>query len=218
MLKTGWMRLMLAGAGVFLAFAVVACSDDDNGDREPAGATDASPTVAGEATDTSGGQAAPIDTPADGSSGSTGAGPSSAPPIPDFEQPPATTASANGATVEMGIGTYCWTVMCVDKIGVPTKGTLTVNRGDTVSIAVPSDAPALREAGATVFEATQAQPLDDGSEIWPYPGNPGEDIEVEVVGDTVEVTADLAPGRYVLSLGMYFETGDVIYGVLLEVQ
>jgi hypothetical protein len=85
-------------------------------------------------------------------------------------------------------------------------------------MAIPDDAPPLREAAANVFEALDAMPLDDGSEIWPYPGAPGEEVASEVAGDSVDVTVDLAPGRYVLAVSMFFESGDVVYGVLVEVQ
>ena len=218
MLKTGWMKMALAAAGLLLVVSAVACSGGDDEDVEPTGSTGATPAAGGEATATPGDQGAPINTP-DGSSGAPGSGGTgSAPPMPDFEEPPVTTATANGETVETGIGTYCWTTMCVDKIGVPTKGSLTVSRGDIVTIEIPEDAPALREAGANVFEATEPQRLDDGSEIWPYPGAPGAEVASEVAGDTVEVVIDLEPGRYVLSVGMYFEAGDVIYGVLVDVQ
>lgn len=210
--KTGWVRLLLAGASLMAAFVLVACSDD-----EADGATDPAATatsVSGGATATPASEGAPTDVPG------TGAGDATAVPpgFPASDEPPATVASANGVSVETGTGTYCWTLMCVDKIGVPTKGTLTVAQGDTVAIAIPENAPPLREATATVFEAQNSMPLDDGSDIWPYPGAPGDEVASEVTGESVAATIDLAPGRYVLAVFMSFEAGDVVYGVLVEVQ
>jgi hypothetical protein len=69
-----------------------------------------------------------------------------------------------------------------------------------------------------VFPAIDATTLDDGSEIWPYPGALGEDLAHEVNGQDVEVVMNLEPGTYVLSVSMFFEMGDVVYGVLVEVQ
>ena len=51
--------------------------------------------------------------------------------------------------------------------------------------------------------------LDDGSEIWPYPGAPGEDVASEVTDDSLDVVIDLEPGQYVLSAFLAFEAGDV---------
>jgi hypothetical protein len=140
------------------------------------------------------------------------------PAFPTESEPPGTTATANGETVDAGIGTFCWTLLCVDKIGVPTKGTLSVSAGDTVSVAIPQDGPALNGASAAVFAAVDPQPLDDGSEIWPYPGAPGEEVVSEATSGAVEVVVDLEPGQYVLSVFMTFEGGDVVYGVLLDVE
>jgi hypothetical protein len=200
------MRVLLVGASLLTAAVVLACSDDGGEDGANGGATVSD-------------SASPTSTPANETPGSAGSATTPEPPsAPASDEPPVTTASANGQTVETGIGTYCWTLLCVDKIGVPTKGALTVSAGDTVSVAIPDAAPAPREASANVFEAVDAQALDDGSEIWPYPGNPGESVAYEVTADSVDVTVDLAPGRYVLAVGMFFEAGDVVYGVLIEVQ
>ena len=214
--KTGWMRLILAGTGLIGALVLLACSDDDD-EGGANGVTGATTPVNGEATATPASGGGPT-----GLSG-TGAGgvsvtPPAPPSFPATDEPPAASASANSESVETGIGTYCWTRLCVDKIGVPTKGTLIVSPGDTVSVAIPEGVPALREAGANVFEAVGALPLDDGSEIWPYPGATGAEVDYEVTNESVDVVIDLPPGRYVLSVFMSFESGDVVYGVLVEVQ
>ena len=203
-MKTSGIRLALV-ACLLIAGFLAACSDDDGVGENGTGSTEGSQTPNSDTNLT----------PESGTGG--GQVPPPAPPgFPATDEPPVTTASANGQTVEMGIGTYCWTLLCVDKIGVPTRGTLSVAPGDTVTIAIPDDAPPLREASANVFVAANAQTLDDGSEIWPYPGSPGEPLAHEIAGETVEVTVNLEPGQYVLAASMFFEAGDVTYGVLLD--
>jgi hypothetical protein len=179
---------------------VIACGDDD--DRAAAQPSDAATGQSGSARQY-----------ATGSLG--GAAP---PAAPAMGEPPATTATANGQTVDAGIGTYCWTLLCVDKIGVPTGAALTVSSGDIVTVAIPSAAPPFREASVNAFEAVNAMPLDGGGEIWPYPGTPGHELAFAVTNDGIEVTLDLQSGRYVLAVSMFFEPGDVVFGVLLEVQ
>lgn len=112
----------------FLACAVLlsACSDDTN-------APAATPT------------SEPIAT-------QTGASPPFA-GIPGNDPPPMT-ATGGGKTVEMGIGTHCWTNRCVDMVGPVTKGSLEVARGETVVVALPQGTPPLTEVHASAFEAT----------------------------------------------------------------
>ena len=206
-MKTSGIRLALV-ACLLIAGFLAACSDDDGELGENGtGSTESTQTPNGDNNLTP-----------ETSTGGVQEPPPAPPGFPATDEPPVTTASANGETAEMGIGTYCWTLLCVDKTGVPTRGTLSVAPGDTVTLAIPDDAPPLREASANVFEATNAQTLDDGSEIWPYPGSPGEPLAPEIARDTVEVTVDLEPGQYVLAVSMFFEAGDVTYGVLLEVE
>ncbi len=217
LIKTKWLRIALAGAGLAAAatFMVGCGGDDDAGPTSGSGGG----TAVAAATDT---PTPPSEAPTGESGGAVSGGsgtaiPPAAPGFPNTDGPPDTTASANGESVEMGIGTFCWTRMCVDKIGVPTQGTLTVNNGDIVSVAIPAGV-VLKEAVSNAFAAENAMVLDDGSEIWPYPGSPGAEVTSEVAGDAIEVTIDLAPGQYVLAVSMYFESGDSVYGVLLEVQ
>src|SRR5690606_36091608 len=75
------------------------------------------------------------------------------PGVLGMDGPPSTTASANGQSIETGIGTFCWTMLCVDKIGVPTRGVLVVSNGDVVIIGVPDGVPPLREVGVAVLDA-----------------------------------------------------------------
>ncbi len=211
-----WLRIGAAGAGLLVMAFLVACGSGDDNDSPDATQSPVTTAVAGEAPNT------PSDGPAGGSSGPSGGvgneTPLPGPGLPNFEVPPGTTASANGETVEMGIGTYCWTRMCVDKLGVPTRGVLTVKRGDVVSAAVPEAIPARTNTGILLFEATQPLELSDGSRVWANPGNEELTVPFQATGEGVDVTMDVAPGQYVLVVALNFEGGDVTYGVLLDVQ
>jgi hypothetical protein len=148
-------------------------------------------------------------------------GPSETPeiiaPAPTGDVPPDTTATSGGTTVGMGIGTYCWTTKCVDKIGVITRGTLTIASGDEVAVAVPSGAPALNSVSVFAFPAADPQPLDNGETAW-RPDFDGVMLTSELDEDVIRVGGTLEAGTYVLSVGMFFASGDVQYGVVLEVQ
>jgi hypothetical protein len=144
----------------------------------------------------------------------SGANPPAGIPLADV---PGTTATANGKTVEMGIGTYCWTSMCVDKTGAVTKGALDVSRGDIVEVAVPQGTPPLREISATAFQAGTPVNGDNGEQIWPF-NSDTRDLSTGRDGTKVEVDVDLPPGTWILTVGMYFERGDIAYGVVLNVR
>ncbi|HWC29704.1 MAG TPA: hypothetical protein VG845_06440 [Dehalococcoidia bacterium] len=137
---------------------------------------------------------------------------------PALEAPPGTNVSSGGATVEMGIGTYCWTSLCVDKIGPITKGTLTVSRGARISVAVPSGTPPLREVNIQAFPAGNSQDVGNGETAWQPDFDRATELPSSRNGQAVEFGSDLAPGKYVLIAAMYFERGDVIYSAVLEVR
>jgi hypothetical protein len=134
------------------------------------------------------------------------------------DDPPSTTATAGGKTVEMGVGTHCWTNRCVDMIGPVTKGTLQVARGETVVVALPQGTPALTEVHASAFEATTPAITNPGEEVWSHPPTGGTELGTARDSTSIEVEVNLAPGKYVLTVGMYFERGDISYGVVLDVR
>lgn len=179
-------------AAVLLCFglSIAACDGDSDAARPPA---DAEP----------GGGA-----PEEESSGA-------APALPNV---PGTTAAAAGASVEMGVGSYCYALACVDKIGVITKGTLRVKRGETVRVAIPKGLGS-KEAGVSAFPAIgDPFKLDGGEEAWP-PAGASTALKSTLARGQVSFTADLAPGLYVVSVFLRLEAGgDVSYGVLLQVQ
>jgi hypothetical protein len=142
------------------------------------------------------------------------------PPLPDFSasEPPGTTGTAGGVTVAMGIGTYCWTNLCVDKIGPITRDALEIAPGDAVVVVIPDDAPPLNEMSVIAFPAVEPQELDNGETAWRPDYDNGVTLTPETAGSEVSIVADLEPGTYVLSVGMFFNPGDVQYGVVLVVR
>lgn len=147
-------------------------------------------------------------------------GPTAVPGSPDLTSggPPDTTASSGGTTVEMGTGTYCWTNLCVDMIGPITRETLTIASGDEVIVEVPAGTPPLREVSVIAFPAAEKQILDNGDTAWRPDFDKGVTLVSERDEDAVRIDGMLEPGTYVLTVGMFFEPGDVQYGVVLEVE
>ncbi|HEU0072818.1 MAG TPA: hypothetical protein VFS30_02315 [Dehalococcoidia bacterium] len=147
-------------------------------------------------------------------------GPTVVPSAPDLtsDGPPDTTASSGGMTVEMGVGTYCWTRLCVDKIGPITRDTLKVTPGDEISVEIPDGTPRLREVSVIAFPAAEPQQLDNGETAWRADYDNGVTLRWERDEDAVRIDGTLEPGTYVLTVGMFFEPGDVQYGVVLEVE
>ena len=138
---------------------------------------------------------------------------------PSLEEPPGTTVTAAGRSVEAGIGSYCWTSMCVDKIGPITRGRLEVDRGTVVSVALPRGVTALRSANVTAFPAGASQDVGNGNTAWQPDFERGTELPATISGPAVEFAAQLPAGPYVVSIGMFVASGgDVQYGVLLEVR
>jgi len=134
-------------------------------------------------------------------------------------RPPPATASAGGKSVEMGIGSYCWQTACVDMIGHITHGTLSVARGARVSVAVPKGAGEVKEASVIALRAGgQPEKLDSGEEAWPILEGDALNLAATVAGGEVTFTAALQPGRYVVSVLVGVERGDVSYGAVLSIQ
>ena len=138
-------------------------------------------------------------------------------PAGPSNEPPGTTASSGGAAVEMGIGTYCWGNVCVDKIGPVTRGALTMAAGDEIVVAVPPGA-VLNSVNVIAFPAGDSVALANGELAWQPDFDAFTALESERDGDEIRIAVGLAPGTYVVMVGMFFETGDVQYGVVLEVQ
>src|SRR5690606_2218059 len=96
-------------ASIALALgSLAACSDDDDGPPDATGGDNFVTGPSGEPT-------VAVPAPETPAAGGPSAGSASPPGAPAFSEPPSTTATANGQTVNAGIGTFCWTLLCVDK-------------------------------------------------------------------------------------------------------
>jgi hypothetical protein len=118
----------------------------------------------------------------------------------------------------MGLGTYCWTTLCVDKIGPITRDTLVIASGDEVVVVIPDGTPPLQQVSVIAFPAAESQDLEDGETAWRPDFDNGATLTPVIDGDRVHIAAALEPGEYVLTVGMFFDPGDVQYGVVLDVQ
>jgi hypothetical protein len=118
----------------------------------------------------------------------------------------------------MGTGTYCWTTMCVDKIGPITRARLDLQRGIRIVVAIPAGTPPLREASVSAFPAGASQAVGNGETAWQPEFDRATELAATRTGADLEVTVDLPPGSYVLVVGMFFNPGDVQYAVVLDVR
>jgi hypothetical protein len=118
----------------------------------------------------------------------------------------------------MGVGTYCWTNLCVDKIGPITRDTLVIASGDEIGVKIPGGTPRLREVSVIAFPAAEPQQLDSGETAWRPDYDNRVSLRSERDEEAVRIDGTLPPGTYVLTVGMFFEPGDVQYGVVLEVE
>ena len=117
----------------------------------------------------------------------------------DADPPGAFLAGASGE-VRGELGSYCWSPpggtagRCVDKIALPTGPTLTVARGETLTLRFGTGLPL---SGLTV--------QNDGAELAVSQANPAQ------------FRADLAPGSYQLLVSARFSAGSAGYGFRLRV-
>ncbi len=208
-----------------MAFVAVACSDDGDSNGDAAARNTLEPTAttalegetprAGELVDTAEPGPGPTLEPTPPAAPEAMSEPIS--PAGPTDEPPATTASFDGAEVEMGIGTYCWSNVCVEKIGPVTRGALTIAGGDEIVVAVPLGA-ALNSVNAIAFPAGDSVALANGELARQPDFDAFTSLNSERDGDEIRIAVGLAPGTYVVMVGMFFETGNVQYGVVLEVQ
>lgn len=147
------------------------------------------------------------------------------PGIPSIPEPPRTIATAGTATVEPGIGSYCWPGetsagpgICIDKAGTVTNGTpLRVPAGESISVAHPLPGTPLVEVAVRVRPApADAESLEGGELLWP-PGPDAATVTPARQGDAIVFSAPREPGTWLVELFLRFGDGDVTYGLLVDV-
>jgi hypothetical protein len=145
---------------------------------------------------------------------------------PIFARPPAATAGANGQTVPMGTGTYCWSAagsngVCVDAAG-PVTGLieLAATAGAPVEITTAFPGSEIEDAVASAVpvNALQGNPAGPEQLVWNFPLAGGQQLNTTIHPAGVNFPAPTTPGRYVVSLFVRPNAGDVAYGVVLNVH
>jgi hypothetical protein len=145
---------------------------------------------------------------------------------PVFARPPTATASAGGTSVTMGIGTYCWGApgqngVCIDAAG-PVTGVeeLVVAAGSTVDVTTAFSGAEIEEAVAssTAIEALQGSSAGPNELVWNLRLTDSQQFTTTQQTTGVSFPAPAEPGRYLVSLFLRPDAGDVAYGVVLDVR
>ncbi len=139
-------------------------------------------------------------------------------------EPPGSTLSFGGETVDGGLGAYCWTAGggggCVDAFGVVLEeGTLEAPTDATLSFAYGGKA--LDSLSVVAYRAGREGP-GGGREgdvfVMPSKGGGAEELRVRRSGTTARIVADLPAGEYVLNAFARMPEGDASYGFRLAVK
>ena len=140
-------------------------------------------------------------------------------------EPPGSTLSYGGETVEGGLGTYCWTAggggACADAVGVSLEeGALEAPAGATLSFVY--EGKELDSLGVTAYRAGwegEGGGREDDVFVPPYRGDGGaKDLRVRRSGTRARVVADLPAGEYVLETFARMPEGDASYGFRLTLK
>ena len=141
-------------------------------------------------------------------------------------EPPGSTLSYGGKTVEAGLGGYCWTSerggSCVDAIGISLgEEKLTVPSGKPLSFQYQG-----KKLDSLVVMAYETGPrhgdsnrIEDGILVPPYTDvGKEEQPEVRRFGNRARITARLPAGEYVIDARAGMPEGDASYGFRLVVE
>lgn len=141
-------------------------------------------------------------------------------------EPPGSTLSYHGKTVEAGLGAYCWTTAratsCVDAIGISLGGgKLTVPSGAPLSFAYEGNK--LNSLNVTAYEVGVGDGgknrIENGVLVPPYVrGGKEERPEVRRSGNRARIVASLPAGEYVFDARARMPEGDASYGFRLIVR
>lgn len=156
------------------------------------------------------------------------------------DSPPEGTIASTSGEVDLGLGTYCWSppaasgnpAVCADAIGIVTAvADLPVTAGETLTIADEAPGtlpwPPLSIDNATLWPAPAEPVMSDADfRAWQPDGGYDGGLELEtdsseIGSHTVTLPADLAPGRYLLSV--HYTAGpdrgsEATYGAVLVVE
>ena len=141
-------------------------------------------------------------------------------------EPPGSTLSHDGETVEAGLGGYCWSTdrasSCVDAVGISLGGEkLTAPPDARLSFAYKGDG--LNTVDVTAYEVGPGggknNRIQRGILVPPYADvGEGEQPEVRRSGDRAQIFQRLPAGEYVLDVRVRMPEGDASYGFHLIVE
>lgn len=151
---------------------------------------------------------------------------SQAPTATTSLEPPGSSLSHDGETVEAGLGGYCWSTdrasSCVDAVGISLGGE---------KLTAPSDAPLSFAYKGDGLDAVDVMAYEVGSGggrdnriqhdilVPPYAGvGKGRQPEVRRSGDRARIFARLPAGEYVLDVRAGMPEGGASYGFHLVVE
>ena len=139
-------------------------------------------------------------------------------------EPPGSTLSYGGETLEGGLGGYCWSWggggSCVDAVGVFLgEGALEVPAGATLSFTYGSkNLDSLDVVAYRADREGEGGGREDDGFVMPSRGVGAEDLEVRHSGNRARIVADLPAGEYVLDARARMPEGDASYGFRLTVK
>jgi hypothetical protein len=139
-------------------------------------------------------------------------------------EPPGSTLSYGGETVDGGLGTYCWTAGgaggCSDAFAIVLgERVLEAPAGATLSFAYGGRA--LDSLSATAYRAdreARGGPRQDDMFLPPARGAGRKDLPVRRSGTRARIVADLPAGEYVLDVFARMPQGDASYGFRLILE
>ncbi len=144
-------------------------------------------------------------------------------PAFDTEAPPDLVAVGGAGRAAVGTGSYCWSSgdvgICADSIGIITStDALVLAPGDAVSMLGLLDWRRVRVENAQIWSAPDA-PIEQGPDwiAWGQ-GDDARGIDVTVNSDGLHFSAPDGVGTYIVSVFLRVPQGDVLYGLLLDVQ
>jgi hypothetical protein len=141
-----------------------------------------------------------------------------------FPEPPGSTLSYGGETVDGGLGSYCWFMGgsggCADAFAVILgEEALEAPAGATLSFAYGGKA--LDSLSVTAYRAdreARGGPREDDTFLPPYRSGGAEHLPVRRSGPRARIVADLPPGEYVLDVFARMPQGDASYGFRLILE
>lgn len=140
-------------------------------------------------------------------------------------EPPGTTLSYDGETVEGGLGSFCWNMIgggggCADAFAIILEEEeLEAPAGATLSFAYKGKA--LDSLSVTAYKAGReggGGSREDDAFVPPIRGGGKKDLPVRRSGTRARIVADLPPGEYVLDVFARMPRGDASYGFRLVLE